>query len=340
MQKPNGMAYEVPLVAVRYARHLMAFLETRGIGRQVLLNDSDIDEALLDNPDAFLSMKQVVQLVRHARRLLPDERAPFQFGQQLDLQRHGLLGFALLKQRDQQELIGLIIQHLRVCLPILDMEYQHSGEALSIRLRDIWDLGSLRPFFIKIYMGSIHSLMSLVCTDFHFSFDFPSRQADTDWRGLVDGATLDFGCECNKVSMLLSGRPARDDDVDLSYYLVGAQSRERVELNNVMEVVMRVRRQILENPGREATLERVAQQLGMSPRSVRRHLHLVGSSFNDIRNEIRQDFATRYLTDTRISLEQIARRLGYSDQASFTRAYRSWTGKTPGSVRRASLLRP
>ena len=35
-------------------------------------------------------------------------------------------------------------------------------------------------------------------------------------------------------------------------------------------------------------------------------------------------------------LEKIADQLGYSDQASFSKAYRSWTGRTPGEVRRAS----
>ena len=53
-----------------------------------------------------------------------------------------------------------------------------------------------------------------------------------------------------------------------------------------------------------------------------------------LRNEIRQNFATLYLTDTVIPLDSIAEKLGFSDQAGFTKAYRSWTGQTPGDVRR------
>ena len=45
-------------------------------------------------------------------------------------------------------------------------------------------------------------------------------------------------------------------------------------------------------------------------------------------------YADRYLADTRMPLSTIAYKLGFSDQASFTRAYRSWTGRTPGQTRR------
>src|SRR5690606_42118930 len=59
-----------------------------------------------------------------------------------------------------------------------------------------------------------------------------------------------------------------------------------------------------------------------------------GTSFRELRNEIRESFATLYLKDTNVPLESISEKLGFSDQAGFTKAYRSWTGKTPGDVRR------
>ncbi len=58
--------------------------------------------------------------------------------------------------------------------------------------------------------------------------------------------------------------------------------------------------------------------------------------FSGIRNDIRETFASRYLLETDMPLEKIADQLGYSDQASFSKAYRSWTGRTPGEVRRTS----
>lgn len=331
------MSYEVPIMTVRYARRFVRFMEGKGVGRQALLYGTGVSEKMLENPDAFLSMKQIVQIVKQAERLLQDETAGFEFGKSLDLVGHGLMGFALLNQRDHRELIKMIVQHLRVQLPMMDMRVYCTDETVCIRLQDVWDLGSLRPFMARIYLGSIYALTSLVCKNFMFEFDFPGSSDAREWSEAVNGSEIRFNGKHNQVTMSLSGRPAREDSWEIAYYLADVRSRdpaEKTQLNSAMEVVMQVRQQVMSSPGRDSTLERVAQKLGMSARSVRRHLRLAGFTFHDIRTEIRETFATLYLADTRVPLERIAWRLGYSDQASFTKAYRAWTGKTPGSVRK------
>lgn len=336
MQDANSMVYHVPLIAVRYVRHFFRFMQSRGVGRKALLEGIDLQPEAIDSPDTVLSMHQVMHIVRQAEHMLADERAAFQFGQELDLTRHGLLGFALIRQRDQRELIRMIVQYLRVSLPILDQRFNFSDDSITITLRDPWGLGELRPFMVKVYMGSIHALASLACSRFSFEFDFPTRLEGSSWREMVNDCEMTFDADVSRVTMRLSGRPVRDGESELAYYLAGARSKEQVRVDDVMEVVMQVRQQIMNHPGRESALERVAERIGMSPRSLRRQLALAGFSFHDIRNEIRETFATRYLVDTRVPLDRIAERLGYSDQASFTKAYRSWTGRTPGSVRRNS----
>lgn len=334
MHELAGMAYEVPLITVRYARHLVRFMEARGIGRKALLSQVAIEPQMLNNPDALLSMRQIRELLVQAQRLLPDERTPFRFGQELGLAAHGLLGFTLLKRRTQRELVSIVVQYLRVALPIMDMEVSCAGDRIFIRLIDIWRLQELRAFVARIYMGSVHALASLVCKRFRFEFDFCSSLPVGEWSELADGAEMVFSTERNQVTMLLSDQMPDYRDLDVPFYLTDAHGHQEQAASNVMEVVMQVRQYLLNHPGRRATLEQVAEQLGMSPRSVRRHLGAAGISFHDMRREIRQTYATRYLRDTRVSLTRIAEMLGYSDQASFTKAYRTWTGKTPGQVRR------
>ncbi|MFE8072224.1 AraC family transcriptional regulator ligand-binding domain-containing protein [Marinobacteraceae bacterium S3BR75-40.1] len=332
----RSMAYEVPIVSARYARRFAKFLEGKGIGRQAILEGQEIDLAMLNDPDAFLSMNQVMRLLRQADSLVEDERIPFQFGQQLDLPAHGLLGFALLRQQDHRKLINMVVQYLRVCLPVMDLDLSSRGDEVLIQLRDTWELGELRPFMAKIYMGSIYSVAAPICRNFRFEFDFPTRLQDRDWRLVAPGAELRFGTSANRAVMPLAGRPVRNDDAGLSYFLAGMRSREEIKSDDVHEVVTQVREHVLNFPGRQSTLERTAQTLGMSARSLRRHLGMAGYSFREIRNEIRETFATRFLTDTSLPLDAIASKLGFSDQASFTRAYRAWTGSTPGDVRRQS----
>ncbi|MAA65345.1 MAG: AraC family transcriptional regulator [Alteromonadaceae bacterium] len=334
MGQSEHLAYDMPLVSARYARRFVRFMGGKGIGQQTLLDGSGLDDAVLNNPDAFLSMKQVTAILKQADWLVQDERAAFQFGQELNLPAHGLVGYAFLGQRDPKKLIHAIVQYLRVSLPIMDIELTSQGEGMAIRLHDTWRLGPLRAFMSKIYMGSIYALSLPLCRHFIFEFDFPTARPVSDWNALVSDSEMHFDKAHTQVLMPLSGRQVPEDDVGLAYAIARTRLEEQLKSAIHGELVTQVREQIINNPGRGSSLEKIAMRLGMSTRSVRNHLVESGYSFREIRNDIRETFATLYLTDTSVALDVIADKLGFSDQASFTRAYRSWTGKTPGDVRR------
>jgi AraC-like DNA-binding protein len=82
----------------------------------------------------------------------------------------------------------------------------------------------------------------------------------------------------------------------------------------------------------------VAQQLGMSARSFTRHLAQEGTSFSEILDRLRNRLARRYLEDERISLQQIAWLLGYSEIGAFNHAFKRWTGISPGRARNLKAL--
>jgi len=77
----------------------------------------------------------------------------------------------------------------------------------------------------------------------------------------------------------------------------------------------------------------IAQQLGMSPRSFTRHLAEEGTSFGEVLDSLRHHLALRYLEDQRISIQQIAWLLGYSEIGAFNHAFKRWTGTSPGRAR-------
>lgn len=82
-----------------------------------------------------------------------------------------------------------------------------------------------------------------------------------------------------------------------------------------------------------ATPARLAQLLGMSERTLQRRLAEGGRSFSAVVEDFRRDEAARLLADPRHTLVQVANRLGYAEQTSFTRAFRRWTGTTPRAWR-------
>ncbi len=85
--------------------------------------------------------------------------------------------------------------------------------------------------------------------------------------------------------------------------------------------------------GRAPTLETVAARLGFSPATLGRRLRAEGTSFRDLLRRKRIEGARRLLTETRLSVLEIAERSGYGETASFTRAFRTVTGESPRAYR-------
>ena len=95
-----------------------------------------------------------------------------------------------------------------------------------------------------------------------------------------------------------------------------------------------VRKQLLGPLGLVASLDNVASALALSPRSLRRKLEQEGSSFRLIVEEERRQIALQLLTCSNMILDELAIHLGYTDTASFTRAFRRWMGCSPGEYRK------
>ncbi|HVH46382.1 MAG TPA: helix-turn-helix domain-containing protein [Labilithrix sp.] len=84
----------------------------------------------------------------------------------------------------------------------------------------------------------------------------------------------------------------------------------------------------------EVTAEAIASAMKMSGRTLQRRLEEEGLRFSAVVDEVRERSAKRLLADDALPLAEIAYRLGFSDLAAFSRAFKRWTGMPPGAFRR------
>jgi len=77
----------------------------------------------------------------------------------------------------------------------------------------------------------------------------------------------------------------------------------------------------------------VAQQLGMSERTLQRRITEEGTNFRDLLIEARKDLGRRLLSDAAVPVDEVAYLLGYQDATSFYRAFREWEGLSPSRWR-------
>jgi AraC-like DNA-binding protein len=101
-------------------------------------------------------------------------------------------------------------------------------------------------------------------------------------------------------------------------------------------VQARVRALLGEDLRRELPgLEEVAKRLHMASATLHRRLQAEGTSFQKVKDACRRDQALALLRAGRLTGEEIAERLGFSDASGFVRAFRKWTGRTPMEFRDA-----
>lgn len=86
-------------------------------------------------------------------------------------------------------------------------------------------------------------------------------------------------------------------------------------------------------PGFEA----LAAELGTTATTLRRRLEVEGTSYQAIKDQLRNDVAIDYLCNSGLSVDEIGARLGFQDASAFHRAFKRWNGLQPGEYRRRQL---
>jgi AraC-like DNA-binding protein len=113
--------------------------------------------------------------------------------------------------------------------------------------------------------------------------------------------------------------------------------RQRLaSLDTAETTARRVRAALFEGlPSGLVTMGDVARKLALSTRTLQRRIEAERSSYQRILTQTRETLARHYLEKTALPVAEIAFLLGFGEPTSFYRAFRTWTGTTPHSVRHA-----
>ena len=87
-------------------------------------------------------------------------------------------------------------------------------------------------------------------------------------------------------------------------------------------------------PSGDISDDKVADALFMSTRTLQRRLSEEGLTYKQLLESVRHTLAGQYIRDEKLSLNEISYLLGFSEQSSFSRAFKRWTGTSPSEARR------
>ena len=171
------------------------------------------------------------------------------------------------------------------------------------------------------------------------SFAHPAPADDHEHRRFF-GTRVRFSAGSN--ALLLHARDARRPLLDADDALAAIVRRRLERVMAIQDArpsgpfAARVRRVLVESLGRASvTPEAMAEALGTTRRTLSRRLAAEGTSFRELHDEVRAEFARIMLEDQGSSVADVAFFLDYSETAAFHRAFRRWTGHTPGEFRTA-----
>ncbi len=129
-------------------------------------------------------------------------------------------------------------------------------------------------------------------------------------------------------------RPFLTSNVGMWQFFEPALSQRLAEIERDATIAERVYAALFEMlPSGRSSVQDVASTLGMSTRSLQRHLRREETSFQQVLNETREQLARHYLRHSAMTGAEISFLLGYDDPNSFFRAFRTWTGQTPEGLR-------
>ena len=337
IQRRNGALPPKDEVRVGTIIALPAILRNLGVNPVEVLGEIGVDIELFDDPDNRISYAARGEMLAHCVNRTGCHHLGLLIGQQDGLKSLGLVGLLVRYSPDvRSALLGLThFFHLHVHGAVVNLEVKEKFTALvyktyqpGTKATDQVGDGAVAAMF-----NIMHELCGSLWMPSEVCFAH-SKPEDIQPYQVFFQAPLIFDAESNAViftSDWLSRRLPHDDP-DLLRLL--QKQVNKLEISFAKDLPGQVRsllRTVLLT--QHASIKQVAELLSMHSRTLSRHLNAHGTSFQSLVDEGRYEIARQMLKDTRIDVSQIASILNYADTSSFIRAFRRWSGVTPGQWR-------
>jgi AraC-like DNA-binding protein len=318
---------------------IVNFAADLGVDKETCLLGTGIEAAQFQDGEALISRTQEMRLIENLILALPNEPAlGFRLGLKYTVSTFGVWGFALRTSRTLREAAALALRYLPLSTAYCKLRAIEENEFFSIAFDPDWIPPPLRQFLLERDLATGISLITeLSLAGVHLS-RVELKGPPPEYAEYIErlfGFSTVYQSKVNAITVTAeeASRLLPTFDAQL-VRLMDEQCRLQLQRRNQIGVIGQVRQQILGNLGLTASLEEVANGLGMSPRSLRRKLESEDTSFKLLLDQERQQLAKNLLRDSQMKLDEIAFHLGYTDTASFSRAFRRWEKCSPGEYRK------
>lgn len=335
-----------PSIPVSYLQLLVEIMAERGVEQDQLLAGVPMAPELLAQPEARMSAYQWTLLAMNGIRLSGDPGLGYEYGLRMRPTSHGFLGYATMSCDSMRQAMDVTIRYVQARQRNFTMSLSTDATHGAITLREKHPIPVLRSFFVEnILLGLARgacAILGMELRDFQgaeIGFDWPEPPYHAAYRERLPN--IRFGQPANLLRFplrYLELRPVLADP-HASRQAIELCERELAQAGGLQDSVgLRVCAELRLSPnGGYPSVDAVAERMHMSGRSLKRKLQAEGTSYLALLEDVRQRDAQELLRHSTLELQQVAARLGYTNPANFTRAFRKWTGDSPSGYRRRLL---
>ena len=303
-----------------------------------ILEQHGIDLRAMRDPDAYIDTKAVVDALEYCSSAFNDSLFGLHLAQHQEPDVFGAVATLCRSAGSLREALTSFIDYIPVVhSPVATLELVEGREIAELRWH-VEDIGQNQQASYKATMLIVKLLRQIAGRGFRPSYinlavdtrqkDLPelANRLECPFHGNASINAIAFPVAVLDQSVASSNR--------LLFRLLGGYLG-RVRSSARRTVIERVEDYVRGAlPSGNCSIQHCAKKLGSSVRTLQAHLSDAGLKFSDILEQQRIELAKLHLQRDELSLDDVAAMLGYSEQSSFGRAFKRWSGETPQRYRR------
>jgi AraC-like DNA-binding protein len=325
-------------ISIFFIYRILHYVKQKGIAPEILLEKAGIDLLSIGRFDSKIPARHYLSIMEEAVRLTGDEFLGLHVGASTELRDLSNLGYIMAGCKDMGEAIGSAIGYIDfIGAPVeLRLERGTDRGRLIFYLKEPFNLNTRQC--VDEALSSFFSILNDITNnqfkpeEIHFSYPAPE-----DIRALKKtfSCRVRFGQAAS--ALVFHPRELLNPVVrpNPKLLLMARQQRDRIkeiveEKDYSRKITILLYAGLQNGP---PCIKHVAKELGVSIRGLQMRLSEEGVTFSRIVRDVRRELAKTYLADRDYSIDEITFLLGFSEPSVFHRAFKTWTGLTPGEYR-------
>ncbi len=326
-----AMARVGPMVAVP------SLLREHGVDPSVLLAEFGLESRFLDDPDNLIPLAARTRFLDRCAEAAQCPHFGLLIGQRAGISAFGVVGFLIQSAPDVRAAIRIGAEHYRLQNPYAVTNFEERGRFASLSFASLQPGSADVTQLLDIAIATMFGILRTLCGN-HFR-PTEVRVAHARPRSIVPfrrffQSPLSFDAPETGMVFDRHWLDRRLASADPLLHLMMQHRAAELEQLYGQDVASQVHRMLPALvAARSVSVRRTAENLGLTVRTLNRRLADEGTSFAELRDEVRYSIARQLLQGTRMPANRIADHLGFANPSAFTAAFLRWSGTGPASWR-------